>query len=176
MVTPAIPNQTPPSEQFPGEVGVIPIVTSHGSKPHTGIVWVITRVPDNVTDLRLRAYNAEDLTKPRLFDAPIGKWSGSGAFLAPVVANGKVYVASDRVLTVYGLKWQTRPITLNPGGKTRNLLLPHKYGFLSVVLHASSSVIGVCAQSGKLGPGVLRASMPLAQFLQVSYKSLLVLS
>ena len=104
MVAPAIPSQTPPSELFPGEGGVIPIVTSHGSKPHTGIVWVITRVPDNVTDLRLRAYDAEDLTKPRLFDAAVGTWSGSGAFLAPVVANGKVYVASDRVLTVYGLK------------------------------------------------------------------------
>ena len=104
MVAPGTPNQTPPSEQFLGEGGVIPVVTSHGPKRHTGIVWVITRVPDNVTDLRLRAYDAEDLTKPRLFDGAIGTWSGSGAFLAPVVANGKVYVASDRVLSVYGLK------------------------------------------------------------------------
>lgn len=104
MIAPAIPNQTPPSEQFLGEGGVIPIVTSHGSKRHTGIVWVVTRVPNSFTDLRLRAYDAEDLTNPRLFDATIGKWSGSGAFLAPVVANSKVYIASDRVLTVYGLK------------------------------------------------------------------------
>ena len=168
------PNQTPPSEQFPGEGGVIPIVTSHGSKPHTGIVWVITRVPDNVTDLRLRAYNAKDLTKPRLFDAPIGKWSGSGAFLAPVVANGKVYVASEGA---YCLRTQITNQTNNfeSWWEDKKLVAAAQVWLPSVVLHASSSVIGVCAQSGKLGPGVLRAPMPLAQFLQVSYKSLLVL-
>jgi hypothetical protein len=105
MVAPGVPNQTSmtdPKEAFPNEGGCIPVVTSHGSKRHTGVVWVVTR-PD-ATGLHLRAYNAEDLTKPHLFDAVIGTWSGSGAFLAPMVVNGKVYVGSDHKLTVYGLQ------------------------------------------------------------------------
>jgi len=105
MVAPGIPNQTSmtdPKEPFPNEGGCIRVVTSHGSKRHTGVVWVVTR-PDG-TGLHLRAYNPEDLTKPHLFDAVIGTWSVSGAFLVPVAANGKVYVGSEHKLTVHGLK------------------------------------------------------------------------
>lgn len=105
MIAPGVPNQTSmtdPNEAFPNEGGTIPVVTSNGSKRHTGVVWVVTR-PDS-TGLHLRAYDAENLAKPHLFDAVIGNWSsGSGAFLAPVVINGKVYVASDHKFTVYGI-------------------------------------------------------------------------
>ena len=98
-------NQTPPSEEFPSEGGTIPVVTSNGSTPATGVVWCITR-PDGNNQLHLRAYDAADLTKGHLFDAAIGPWSipggGTGAFLVPVAVNGKVYVGSDRQLSVYG--------------------------------------------------------------------------
>jgi hypothetical protein len=97
-----VPNQTPQSEAFPSEGGAIPVVTSDGLTPGTAVVWVITR-PDGANQLHLRAYDAQDLTKGSLFDDTIGTWSGGGAFLAPTVANGKVYVASDRQLAVYGV-------------------------------------------------------------------------
>ncbi len=102
MVAPGVPNQTPPSETFPNEGGVIPVVTSNGSSPHSGIVWAVTR-PEGTVGLRLRAYNAEDLTKPALISIAIGSWTGRGAFLAPIVVNGKVYVGSDHRLSVYGI-------------------------------------------------------------------------
>jgi hypothetical protein len=71
---------TDPKEGFPNEGGAIPVVTSHGSKRHTGVVWVVTR-PDN-TGFHLRVYDAEDLTQPHLFDAVIGTSCGAGLFVA----------------------------------------------------------------------------------------------
>lgn len=96
------PNVTPQSEAIPNEGGFIPFVTSNGSKRRTGVVWGVLR-PDGANQLRLRAYDAADLTKGHLFDAVIGSWSGGGAFLAPIVVNGKAYIASDRLLAVYGI-------------------------------------------------------------------------
>jgi hypothetical protein len=103
-------NQTPPSEKFPNEGGIIPVVTSNGSTPGTGVVWGITRPdPDDDNQLHLRAYDAADLTKGHLFDGIIGSWNpnssqpGNGAFLAPIIVNGKVYVAADHLLAVYGI-------------------------------------------------------------------------
>jgi hypothetical protein len=104
-------NTTKTTELFLGEGGVIPVVTSNGVQPNSGVVWVVTRVdpgnpePRLQTDtLRMRAYSAENLGQPNLFDQPIGNWGGGGgAFLAPVAVNGKVYVASDHALTVYGI-------------------------------------------------------------------------
>jgi hypothetical protein len=97
-----VPNQTPVAEAFPNEGGVIPVVTSNGTKAGTAIVWAVAR-PDNLGQLHLRAYDAADLTKGHLSDGVIGGWTGGGAFLAPIVVNGKVYVASDHQLTVWGL-------------------------------------------------------------------------
>jgi hypothetical protein len=96
-------NQTPQSEQFPNEGGVIPVVSSNKSAGGTAVVWAILR-PDGVNQIHLSAYDAADLTKGNLFNIAAGSWAGAGgnAFLAPVVVNGKVYVASDR-LSVYGV-------------------------------------------------------------------------
>lgn len=105
-------NTTTTTELFLGEGGVIPVVTSNGVQPQTGVVWGVTRVdtdpslpPRLRTDtLRLRAYTAENLAQPNLVDQPIGSWNGGGgAFLAPIAVNGKVYVASDHQLNVYGI-------------------------------------------------------------------------
>jgi hypothetical protein len=103
-------------QRFRGEGGTIPIVTSNGSVPGTALVWCITRPDKDDQSIYLRAYDAADLNRGYLFEWPIGQWNhgdwnrkqsgelpGPGAFLAPVVVNGKAYVAADRVLVVYGL-------------------------------------------------------------------------
>ena len=77
-----VPNQTPPTEMFPSEGGIIPVVSSNGSTPGTGVVWGILR-PDSKGNLHLRAYDAADLTKGNLFDAPIGTWAAPSQVLAP---------------------------------------------------------------------------------------------
>ena len=107
-----IPNQTPTAagQEFDGEGGVIPVVTSNGSVAGTALVWAIVRNgAAQLAPVHLRAYDAADLTKGYLFDDPrAGMWQGGPGgpgdpFLAPVVVNGKAYVASAQQLTVYGL-------------------------------------------------------------------------
>ena len=94
------PNQSP--EVFPANNvgGATPVVSSNHQTPGTAVLWAITREPVP----HLRAYDATDLTH-KLFDQPAGVWSNpSGTpMIEPTVINGKVYVASDRVLTVFGL-------------------------------------------------------------------------
>jgi hypothetical protein len=34
----------------------------------------------------------------------VGTWGGGNANVVPVVANGKVYVATNQQLTIFGLK------------------------------------------------------------------------
>lgn len=97
-------NTTLTSERFPNEGGIIPVVTSHGAAAHTAVVWGITR-PDGNNIVRLRAYAAANLGQPNLADLPIATWNGNGggAFLAPIIANGKAYVAAQSVLVVLGI-------------------------------------------------------------------------
>ena len=106
----SVPNQTGLNEPFANEGGIIPVVSSNGSTSETGVVWGIVR-PDSNNQIHLRAYDAADLTKGHLFEAAVGSWApqnagwpyGPGAFLVPVIADGKVYVGSDHRLTVYGV-------------------------------------------------------------------------
>jgi hypothetical protein len=77
-----------------------PCVSSNGTAPATGIVWMLARQ----NPLRLLAFDATDLTR-QLLDIGAGPWNnaGGGPFLEPTTVNGKVYVASDGQLSVLGL-------------------------------------------------------------------------
>ncbi len=90
------PNQSP--APFPSEGGVTPTVSSNQQLPGTGVVWTLARA----NPLRLQAYDATNLTV-KLFDQPAGPWNSGGAFIEPTVIQGRVYVGSDRLLTVLGL-------------------------------------------------------------------------
>jgi hypothetical protein len=78
--------------------GSLPIVSSNGHKPGTGIVWNVRRrhPPE------LEAYDADHLGAP-LFSAPLPDWTAGGPLLTAMVANGKVYVGSAGTVTVFGL-------------------------------------------------------------------------
>jgi hypothetical protein len=92
------PNQSP--QAFPSEGGVTPNVSSNQQNNGTGVIWAITRS----NPLHLKAFDATNLTN-QLFDAPCGPWKNGngGAFIEPTTIQGKVYVASDGQLTVFGL-------------------------------------------------------------------------
>jgi hypothetical protein len=78
--------------------GSTPIVSSNGTTANTGVVWVIRRT----RPLQLEAYDARTLGAP-IYTGVAGNWPGSGAFLTPLQANGRVYVPADKTVTVFGL-------------------------------------------------------------------------
>jgi len=85
-----------------GSGGSMPIVSSNGALPNTGVVWLINRAD---SPFSIEAYDAVKLGAP-IFTAQIGTWSIPGAtneFLTPMVANGRVYAPGYLLVRVYGL-------------------------------------------------------------------------
>jgi outer membrane protein assembly factor BamB len=78
--------------------GSLPIVSSDGSKPGTGIVWNVRRRQPP----ELEAYDAERLGAP-LFSAKLPPWNAGAPYLTAMVANGRVYVGTSKTVSVFGL-------------------------------------------------------------------------
>ncbi|MBV9689553.1 MAG: hypothetical protein JO202_07560, partial [Ktedonobacteraceae bacterium] len=94
------PNQS--AEILPGSGGATPTVSSNQQTAGTAVVWVVAR---SIPLLQLQAYDATNLTV-KLFDGEAGSWTNPGGrrpLIEPTVINGKVYVASDKQLSVFGL-------------------------------------------------------------------------
>jgi hypothetical protein len=90
--------------------GVIPVVSSNGTTANTAVVWFVQRPAtssdqDPGTPVTLWAFAASNLATP-LFSAHAGTWKhadNSNADLVPTVANGNVYVTSNKQLQIFGL-------------------------------------------------------------------------
>jgi hypothetical protein len=75
-----------------------------------GIIWAVSR-PENSSpaNVSLFAYSAKppggSSTLTMLFQGTAGTWpnTNGNANIVPVVANGQVYVASNKQLTIFGL-------------------------------------------------------------------------
>jgi outer membrane protein assembly factor BamB len=97
-------------EGLPDDGGVIPSISSDGTTAGTAIAWFVRR-PQTTSDsepgtpVTLYAYDAMNLSR-QLFFAKAGTWRhayNSNANLVPTIANGKVYVASEKRLEIFGL-------------------------------------------------------------------------
>ncbi len=98
--SPGLPNGQDP--------GFFTSVSSHGTR-QGAIIWAVARpqyVPGNIT---LFAFKAEpqhgSSALQMLYEGTAGSWTASNgnANLVPVVANGKVYVASYQQLDIFGM-------------------------------------------------------------------------
>jgi hypothetical protein len=95
-----------PGGQLPG------FFTSISSSGSTNpIIWALSRPPNSsaTSPIFLYAFNPESLTgttMAQLFKGKAGNWPnlGGNANLVPVVANGEVFVASNKQLQIFGLK------------------------------------------------------------------------
>ena len=95
---------------LPDNGGVIPVVSSNGTTAGTAIIWFVQKPATSSdrgpgTGVTLKAYSATDLSQP-LVTIGAGTWRhavNSNANLIPTVALGKVYVASNQQLNIFGL-------------------------------------------------------------------------
>jgi hypothetical protein len=89
--------------------GFFTSVSSNGNA--SPIIWALSRpVTQNPPDVVLYAFNPEagGSTMTTLFHANAGLWPNQGgdSNQVPMIANGKVYVASNKQLRIFGLKQQ----------------------------------------------------------------------
>jgi hypothetical protein len=95
---------------LPDNGGAIPVISSNGTVAGSAIVWFVQRPAtssdqDPGTPITLHAVAASDLSQ-QLVSIQAGTWThavNSNANLVPTVANGKVYVASNKQLQIFGL-------------------------------------------------------------------------
>jgi hypothetical protein len=90
---------------FTGLGGSVPVISSNGSAPGSGIVWALVRPDDDkTTPVMLTAFDAS-YVYTELYSAPVSMWQNpkGGAYLVPTVMNGKVYVPGANSVTVFGL-------------------------------------------------------------------------
>ena len=89
--------------------GFFTTISSNGTV--TPVIWALSKDHDN--NIYLYAFDPDTQIRgimKQLFQGVAGTWPipAANANLVPVVANGKVYVASYQELTILGLK-QTSP-------------------------------------------------------------------
>ena len=95
---------------LPDDGGVMPVVSSNGTVSNTAIIWFVQRPAgssdqDPGTPITLMAFAASNLSQP-LISIQAGTWVhavNSNANLVPTVSNGRVYVASNAQLQIFGL-------------------------------------------------------------------------
>jgi outer membrane protein assembly factor BamB len=86
------------ADTFPFASGT-PTVSSNGSAAATGVVWV-TQIAGG--KFNLLAFDADDVTH-KVFDAPAGDYSNGPKFIVPTVADGRVFVGTQKELAVFAL-------------------------------------------------------------------------
>jgi hypothetical protein len=88
-----------------GGGGGLPVVSSDGTTPGTGIVWVSTRPANKATNpVLLQAFDAADVTH-QLIHLPVALWQNlhNPPFLTPTVINGRVFVGTSNSVEEFGL-------------------------------------------------------------------------
>jgi hypothetical protein len=100
---------------LPDDGGTFPVISSNAGSAGTAVAWFVQR-PQSASDnepgtpVTLYAYDAMNLSH-QLYATQAGTWrhaDNSNANIVPTVANGRVYVASERQLQIFGLLSQNK--------------------------------------------------------------------
>jgi hypothetical protein len=95
---------------YPDDGGTLPVISSNGTTAGSAVVWFVQRPQSSQdgppgTPVTLWAFDPTNLSRP-LFSAQAGTWRhavNSNADLVPTVAGGRVYVAANSTLQIFGL-------------------------------------------------------------------------
>jgi outer membrane protein assembly factor BamB len=108
------------SGQFPG---FMTAVSSNGTE--NAVIWAVSHPPnDGPRTISLHAFDATTAT--RLFSQAAGTWPNfdGTANVMPVVANGKVFVAAYRSLSIFGLRVPSKNLVSLSPNETPAIALP----------------------------------------------------
>jgi uncharacterized repeat protein (TIGR03806 family) len=113
------PVQTP--DTYDNKGGASVIISANGT--NNAIAWALynTGGQSPTTPCVLRAYNATNIAQEIYSSDQLGARDAAGnavKFITPTEANGKVYVAAQYKLSVYGLGFFLAPPTISPNGGT----------------------------------------------------------
>jgi hypothetical protein len=101
VLTLAYTTATIPGHQDPG---FFTSVSTKGTTANSGVIWAVGRADGSANEyVSLNAFAAQG--GATLYGGDAGTWpnKGGNANIVPVVANGKVYVASYKGLAIFGL-------------------------------------------------------------------------
>jgi hypothetical protein len=87
--------------------GFLTSVSSNGTHNDSAIIWAVSHAIGSDSHLQMYAFNAKPAggTLATLWAGEAGSWpnNGGNANIVPMVANGRVYVASYQELQIFGL-------------------------------------------------------------------------
>jgi hypothetical protein len=114
----------------PQDGGFFTAISSNGKAKNTAIIWAVGRPTANDNHLTLYAFEAagSNGSLVQLWSGNAGNWpnTGGNANVVPTVANGRVYVASNKQLRIFGLtgKAQRRELVAEQLGQPERSLMP----------------------------------------------------
>lgn len=131
---------------LPDDGGVVPVVSSNGTTAGSAVVWFVQKpsLSSDVnpgTPLTLHAYAATNLSHP-LVSILGGTWThaeNSNANIVPTVAKGRVYVASNMQLRIYG-------VSSHPDGAVEDPITPS----LPEIIACPASIAPTAAVNGAM--------------------------
>jgi hypothetical protein len=138
------------TEQDPG---FFTAVSSKGLRSGSAIIWAVAR-PTATTALTLYAFAAMPVNGSlvQLYSSPAGQWPnlGGNANIVPVVANGKVYVASYQSLMIFGPNGSAAPASASVPIRVSAALPPGITRRVSgVLLSVDGSVLTLLTRTGQ---------------------------
>jgi hypothetical protein len=136
--------------------GTFTTVSSNGTQAGTAIIWATGEpINSNPATVNLYAFAAapSGKTLPLLFSSGAGSWpyTAANANIVPVVANGKVYVASNKQLTIFGLgghPFVARAGVVAQPEALNTHMLPH--AITGVLEQAGGAVLTLRTRAGKI--------------------------
>jgi hypothetical protein len=143
-------NQSSDSVDNGQDPGFFTSVSSNGTKKNTQVIWAVGRPDDAEAHIKLYAFNDKtDL----LFSANAGHWpnTGGNANIVPTVANGHVYVASNKMLAIFGLGGgKAAEIPAIASVPYRTKLAPGMHEVFGKIRDVNGAIITIAARDGKM--------------------------
>jgi hypothetical protein len=133
--------------------GFFTTVSTNGTTANSGVIWAVSR-PDGTANENVALFAFQASNGDTLFSANAGTWPNvnGNANLVPVVANGKVYVASYEGLAIFGLSSATASAKapVAPQVAARAPLSPGEHEIYGTVNTIDGSTIVVRKHDGTL--------------------------